>query len=150
MLGRRFFPFGAQKRTAYFFRRQTCRPRFLESFVHSAELFLILEKKSEPDDDSVVRSNRRKRWMQKTTWQFCWWPFWDGENVTLSRAVGDLQPGDKKVTLNHHLVHIVLQSTCHLNCKKPACIYGELRADVWYIWFSLRLMVQKCSWTVQR
>ena len=20
------------------------------------------------------------------TWQFCWWPFWDGENVTLSKG----------------------------------------------------------------
>ena len=23
-------------------------------------------------------------WM--STWQFCWWPFWDGETVTLSKA----------------------------------------------------------------
>ena len=33
------------------------------------------------------------------TWQFCWWPFWDGENVTLSD--GCWWPptiGDKKVT----------------------------------------------------
>ncbi len=28
-------------------------------------------------------------------WQFCWWPFWDGENVTLSRANRDIQLGDK-------------------------------------------------------
>ena len=21
------------------------------------------------------------------TWQFCWWPFWDGENVSLSRRI---------------------------------------------------------------
>ena len=26
------------------------------------------------------------------------WPFWDGENVTLSRVVGDIQLGDEKVT----------------------------------------------------
>ena len=24
-------------------------------------------------------------------WQFCWCPFWDGENVTLSKANRDLQ-----------------------------------------------------------
>ena len=28
---------------------------------------------------------------QIPTWQFCWWPFWDGEKVTLSKVVGDLQ-----------------------------------------------------------
>ena len=25
------------------------------------------------------------------TWQFCWWPFWHGENVALSKAGGVLQ-----------------------------------------------------------
>ena len=31
------------------------------------------------------------------SWQFCWCPFWDGENVTLSKVVGELQLGDQKV-----------------------------------------------------
>ena len=31
------------------------------------------------------------------------WPFWYGENVTLWKVVGDLQRGDKTVTLNHML-----------------------------------------------
>ena len=33
------------------------------------------------------------------TWQFCWWPFWDG---------CDLQLGDKKVTLNHLVLVYIL------------------------------------------
>ena len=28
-------------------------------------------------------------------------PFWDGENLTLPKVVGDLQPGDTKIILNH-------------------------------------------------
>ena len=32
------------------------------------------------------------------TWQFCVAFFGDGENLTLSNVVGDLEPGDKKVT----------------------------------------------------
>ena len=35
------------------------------------------------------------------SWQVCWWPFWDGENVTLRKWLSDLQLGDEKVTLNH-------------------------------------------------
>ena len=35
--------------------------------------------------------------LRKCTWQFCWWPFGDGENVTFHR-LSDLQPGDEKVT----------------------------------------------------
>ena len=32
------------------------------------------------------------------TWQVCWWPFWDAENVTLSNVNRDLQLGNQKVT----------------------------------------------------
>ena len=37
------------------------------------------------------------------SWQFCWWPFWDGENVTLSMAVGVLTPISRVVTWVTHL-----------------------------------------------
>ena len=46
------------------------------------EVYIILHKYS---------SNIKNR----TSWQFCWWPFWDGENVTrnqwLSQSLSDLQ-----------------------------------------------------------
>ena len=49
----------------------------------------------------------------KYTRQFCWWPFWDVENVTRTqrRSLLDLQIVDKKVTLNH--LTCILQ-TCFL------------------------------------
>ena len=40
-------------------------------------------------------------WKLFGTWQFYWCPFWGGENVSLSKVVGDLQLRDRKVTLNH-------------------------------------------------
>ena len=33
------------------------------------------------------------------SWQFCWWPFWDDENATLSKVIRDLQrSGIKGIT----------------------------------------------------
>ena len=43
------------------------------------------------------------------------WPFWDGENMTLSKVVGDLEPGDEKVILNHLVIaffFISLEPVC--------------------------------------
>ena len=42
------------------------------------------------------------------------WPLLDGENVTLQKAVGDLQLGDQKVTLNQ-LVYITFQDAYYLH-----------------------------------
>ena len=40
------------------------------------------------------------------TWQFCWWPFWNGENVTFWGSWNDLQLADQTVTLLNHLGRI--------------------------------------------
>ena len=45
----------------------------------------------------VNRQNGDKSEKLTLSWQFCWCPFWDGENVTLSKVVGELQLGDQKV-----------------------------------------------------
>jgi len=45
---------------------------------------------------------RRAHHRRRKFWQFCWCHFWDGEHVTSSKVVGDLQIGDiKGQDLNH-------------------------------------------------
>ena len=50
-----------------------------------------------PKHPLTIRAISTIRWVKSiaskktNTWQFCWWPFGDGENVTLSKANRDLQ-----------------------------------------------------------
>ena len=65
---------------------------------------------------SILRAKNLEQSFKKThSWQFCDRDlFGDGENVTLSKLVGDLQLGDKKVTnWITWLLLFVCFSTCH-------------------------------------
>ncbi len=84
---------------------------------------------SYPDTQLVwyIYLNIHHKKLTKCTWQFCWCPCWDGENVTLSRVKWPPTRGSKGHGLNH-LVDLVgkytipwvsgiaLHGFCIVNC----------------------------------
>ena len=70
-----------------------CAAKFFKNFLQITEFFRVRSDAGHPGlqlhhghrrhqtmrAGSWSRSHRMVKW----PWQFCWWPFWDGENVTL-------------------------------------------------------------------
>ena len=66
-----------------------------------------------------------------------WWPFWDGEHVTLSKVVGDLQLGYKKVS-------VFLVGKTRLGIMKTINRYKQKASSCFLTtWCGKRLVVPK-------
>ena len=89
-------------------------------------------------DFHTMVSNPSNITWNKSTWQFCWWPFWDGENVTLSKDKwphSRVKLGDQKVTnwiawLEFRVFFFLGGGALHFYCRqllKPNQNHGHIR-----------------------